>query len=95
MDGGVGARAEGSVGWWQVAAQDQLRSARLYTQRRTPLVTNSPRKYCTTIYSLRIHLLPLYVVLCILTTPLKLSSTCYSYKSDCLLMVYAPDGILI
>lgn len=45
MDGGVGARAEGSVGWWQVAAQDQLRSARLYTQRRTPLVINSQRKY--------------------------------------------------
>lgn len=44
MDGGVGARAEGSVGW-QVAAQAQLRSARLYTQRRTPLIINSPSKY--------------------------------------------------
>lgn len=60
MDGGVGARAEGSVGW-QVAAQAQLRSARLYTQRRTPLIINSPRKYLplstlSTLYN-RIHIL--------------------------------------
>lgn len=72
MDGGVGARAEGSVGW-QVAAEAQLRSARLSTQRRTSLIINSPRKYYYLLsqFTNRIHLLPLYVVLRILTAPLQ------------------------
>lgn len=63
MDGGVGARAEGSVGW-QVAAEAQLRSARLYTQRRTPLIINSPRKQHSLLSQLTIRTSLLTFILC-------------------------------